>query len=112
MEITPGCVVQSRAGHDRGRIYAVLEITGSIAQVSDGVYRKLTDPKKKNVRHLAYLGKLDTADAKSLESLVVDREYGKQITMTDDKLYISERPKDIAKVSGILQETIVIKGGE
>lgn len=54
----------------------------------------------------------DLADAKSLESLVVDREYGKQITMTDDKLYISERPKDIAKVSGILQETIVIKGGE
>lgn len=73
MEITPGCIVQSRAGHDRGRIYAVVEITGNTASVCDGVYRKVTDPKKKNVRHLAYLGKLDTADAKSLENHVLKK---------------------------------------
>ncbi len=73
MEITPGCVVQSRAGHDRGRIYAVVEMKGSAAAVCDGIYRKSGNPKKKNVRHLAYLGKLDTADAKSLENHVLKK---------------------------------------
>lgn len=36
MEITSGCVVRSRAGHDKGRVYAVLAVKGGYAELADG----------------------------------------------------------------------------
>ncbi|MBQ3895032.1 MAG: KOW domain-containing RNA-binding protein [Clostridia bacterium] len=71
MEIEPGCVVRSRAGHDKGRVYAVIAVENGVASVVDGELRKTAKPKRKNVRHLAYLGKLDTADAKNAEDHVL-----------------------------------------
>lgn len=63
MEITSGCVVRSRAGHDKGRVYAVVAVKGNLAELADGGLRKTARPKRKNLRHLEYLGKLETADA-------------------------------------------------
>ncbi|MBO4584302.1 MAG: KOW domain-containing RNA-binding protein [Clostridia bacterium] len=63
MEITSGCVVRSRAGHDKGRVYAVLSVKEGFAELADGELRKLARPKRKNVIHLACLGKIDTAEA-------------------------------------------------
>ena len=71
MEITSGCVVRSRAGHDKGRVYAVVAVENGFASVADGGLRKLARPKRKNVRHLAYLGKLETADANIPEDHVL-----------------------------------------
>ena len=63
MEITSGCVVRSRSGHDKGRDYAVVAVKGTLAELADGGLRKTARPKRKNLRHLEYLGKLETADA-------------------------------------------------
>lgn len=71
MEITPGSVVVSRAGHDKGRIYAVVAISGGMAELADGRTRKSDCPKRKSVRHISYLGKLETADARSLEDHIL-----------------------------------------
>lgn len=74
MEITSGCVVRSRAGHDKGRVYAVLEVNGGFARLADGGLRKIASPKRKNVKHLAYLGKIDTAPAVSAEDHVLRKQ--------------------------------------
>ena len=49
-------VVFSLAGHDKGREYVVLNTDGSYALIVDGKTRKLTNPKKKSLKHLC-LGK-------------------------------------------------------
>ncbi|MGE5573432.1 MAG: RNA-binding protein [Bacillota bacterium] len=60
MEIRPGQVVVSIAGRDRGRRYIVLHvIDDTFVTVADGTYRRVFNPKKKNVRHLMATRKVD-----------------------------------------------------
>lgn len=54
-------IVFSLAGHDRGRAYIVLKTDGAFALLIDGRTRKLTNPKRKNLKHLC-LGKAGTAE--------------------------------------------------
>ena len=53
MNITVGSIVRSRAGKDKDRFAIVLRLEGGRAYVSDGKYRKLSNPKPKNLIHLA-----------------------------------------------------------
>lgn len=58
-------IVFSLAGHDKGREYVVLNLDGSFAWLVDGKTRKLTNPKRKSLKHLC-LGKMgypELADA-------------------------------------------------
>ena len=51
-----GSAVKSRAGSDAGRTYIVTGMDGKYAYVSDGKRHKLSEPKKKNIRHLIETG--------------------------------------------------------
>lgn len=53
MKIQRGTVVRSRAGHDKGSFFAVLETDGAVVLISDGRSRTSASPKKKLMRHLA-----------------------------------------------------------
>ncbi len=50
--IKVGSVVISSAGHDCGRAMAVTAVEGNVVYVADGKERKLTSPKKKNIKHV------------------------------------------------------------
>ncbi|NLS44789.1 MAG: RNA-binding protein [Firmicutes bacterium] len=53
MEPKLGQVVISVAGRDRGRSYIIIEILDdNTVAVADGVYRQVSKPKRKNLRHL------------------------------------------------------------
>jgi ribosomal protein L14E/L6E/L27E len=53
METRLGQLVVSAAGRDRGRYYIVTQILDdTTVAVTDGAYRPVSNPKKKNVRHL------------------------------------------------------------
>ncbi|PKM72589.1 MAG: hypothetical protein CVU91_09400 [Firmicutes bacterium HGW-Firmicutes-16] len=54
-------VVFSLAGHDKGKEYVVLRTDGSYAFIVDGKTRKLTNPKRKSLKHLC-LGKTGSAE--------------------------------------------------
>lgn len=56
----PFDIVFSLAGHDKGREYVVLGTDGTNALLSDGKTRKLTNPKRKSLKHLC-LGKAGSA---------------------------------------------------
>ena len=53
MEPRLGQLVVSAAGRDRGRYYVVTQILDdTTVAVTDGAYRPVSNPKKKNIRHL------------------------------------------------------------
>lgn len=53
MEFQKGLVVRSLSGHDKGGFFVILERDSKFAIICDGKRRKLENPKKKNLIHLA-----------------------------------------------------------
>lgn len=47
-----GSIVESVAGHDKGRKYVVAEIMEDFALLTDGDYRPLSNPKRKRLKHI------------------------------------------------------------
>lgn len=55
--ISPGMIVCSVRGRDKDNYYIVVEnLDDNFIYVVDGVYRKLVNPKKKNVKHVEMSG--------------------------------------------------------
>lgn len=52
MDITVGNAVYSRAGRDKGELYLVMKLEGDFAYLTDGKKRKISNPKKKRLKHL------------------------------------------------------------
>ena len=48
-----GRVVRSMAGHDKGEFFVVVEDSEKLVLLCNGKERKLTNPKKKNKKHIA-----------------------------------------------------------
>ena len=52
-----GTVVKSLKGHDEGKVYIVIKTDGNYAFVCDGKNKLLSEPKRKNCKHLECTGK-------------------------------------------------------
>lgn len=52
MQYSPGDIVRSTAGRDRGHLYVVVAVTVSRVMVADGRRRMVSAPKAKNAIHL------------------------------------------------------------
>ena len=52
MKIVKGSVVRSRAGHDKGDFFVVLDLGSEYAIICDGKHRPLEKTKKKKFKHL------------------------------------------------------------
>jgi len=56
-KFVPGMIVMSRSGHDRGRLYVVIEAEKeNYLLLSDGKKRTLINAKRKNVKHVQAVG--------------------------------------------------------
>lgn len=66
MSFSVGDVVISLAGHDKGDYNVIIAVEESFAWVANGKTKKIDDPKKKNLRHLAYLCSSDSVTVKQL----------------------------------------------
>lgn len=49
----------SDAGHDRGKLYVILEVQGESVLVADGLNKTVEKPKKKNIRHVRRMNYID-----------------------------------------------------
>jgi ribosomal protein L14E/L6E/L27E len=58
LRFSPGQLVISRAGRDRGRAYLVVAVDTRWVWVADGAVRDVRRPKRKNPRHLAPTGRV------------------------------------------------------
>lgn len=52
MQLKIGSVVISKAGHDSGELFAVMDFDDKNVFISDGKQRKVEKPKKKNLKHV------------------------------------------------------------
>ncbi len=52
MDITVGNAVYSRAGRDKGELFIVLKVEGDYVYLADGKKRRVSNPKKKKIKHL------------------------------------------------------------
>ncbi|MBD5158278.1 MAG: hypothetical protein HDT13_11685 [Butyrivibrio sp.] len=66
-ELTKGSFCSSKAGHDSGTVYIVVENRDGI-YVCDGRYRRLSNPKRKNPAHLQPINYRDEALVSRLEA--------------------------------------------
>ena len=53
--IKEGNLVTSIKGHDSGKVYLVLQISGNFAKCVDGISKLIEKPKNKNIKHLENL---------------------------------------------------------
>ena len=52
MQLRPGMLVKSKAGHDKDRIYVIIRAEDEYVYVADGDLRPLRHMKRKNTKHL------------------------------------------------------------
>lgn len=52
-----GSLVYSKTGHDKNKMYIVINENQNYVLLSDGVQRKWTNPKKKNAKHVQVISK-------------------------------------------------------
>ena len=49
-------IVRSLSGHDSGALFCVMDMDGDRLLLADGKRRRVSSPKRKNVRHVASVG--------------------------------------------------------
>lgn len=49
-------IVRSLSGHDSGQLFCVMDTEGDRLLLADGKRRRVNDPKRKNVKHVAHAG--------------------------------------------------------
>lgn len=54
-----GQMARSDAGHDRGKLYVILEVKDENVLLVDGIYKTLEKPKKKNICHVRRMNYID-----------------------------------------------------
>ncbi len=80
-KLTVGQVVKSRAGRDNGKIFLVLEVLDEqFVYLVDGDLRKLTNPKKKKVKHLTIYNTVITDfESKLTDAVKVNDAYVRKV---------------------------------
>lgn len=63
-----GDIVESLNGRDSGKSFFVVEIDDDFVHIADGKGRKLENPKRKNKKHVRFLGSGDCPTAGRLKS--------------------------------------------
>ena len=66
-QLTKGSFCKSNAGHDKDSIYIIVETQSGI-WVSDGKYKKLENPKRKNPKHIEVIEYKDPLIEAKLET--------------------------------------------
>lgn len=69
-----GYLAKSLAGHDKGRIYVIIEEQGEYVYLSDGKYHSFQKPKKKNKKHVQFIRYQDECLTNKLNNQETVRE--------------------------------------
>lgn len=99
IQVRAGQLVSSTQGRDTGRYYLVLSnLDGNIVEVTDGEYRGIEKPKRKNLKHLKVWPAVSEPLAEKLSQ---------KVKIKNDELmsYLAELIKSI-------QEEPLLKGKE
>lgn len=80
-EYEVGGLVKSKAGHDRGNLFIIIEESREYVYLVDGIYRTIAKPKCKKKKHVQIIGVSD-------ETLNKKLTHGEHITDEEIKYFI------------------------
>lgn len=82
MDIAKSNIVKSTAGRDAGKFFFVLETQGDFLLLADGKTRRVENPKRKRVKHVALVGESHSLIAEKIRSgeKITNSELRKAIT--------------------------------
>lgn len=73
-----GMLAYSRAGHDKGNLYVIIEADQEYVYLVDGIQRKISNPKKKKAKHIQIINDIPEIIKECMNS-------GKKVTDEDIK---------------------------
>ena len=68
MAVRKSDIVVSTAGHDKDKLFFVMEEDGEFAYLANGKERKIEKPKKKKLKHLQLVSESESRAAEKLRS--------------------------------------------
>ena len=68
MTVKTADIVQCSNGRDAGRLFLVVDTAEQLVYLADGKHRKVSRPKKKNMKHVLLKGKLTGVEAERIHS--------------------------------------------
>lgn len=68
MEFTVGMLAYSKAGHDKKKLFLILDIEDNYAYIADGDTRRAEKPKRKKLIHLQKINKVVDNVTKDIEN--------------------------------------------
>lgn len=80
MQLEPGMLACSKAGHDKNCIYVIICVKDEYVYLADGQFRPVCRAKKKNLRHVQPIKKVCSTSVTDDETIRnVIRKYSKSI---------------------------------
>lgn len=74
-----GMLARSKAGHDAGKLYVIMDIDDAYAYLSDGKIRTAENPKKKKIKHIQVINReYDVSSADDAQIRRILKEYDKE----------------------------------
>lgn len=90
MNVSVGNIVLSGKGRDKGRLFFVVAMAeDGCVFISDGDYRRISNPKKKKLKHISHFSSAETKVANKLKDgeKVTDAELRKAIRQLENPLF-------------------------
>ncbi|WP_310601712.1 50S ribosomal protein L14 [Anaerosporobacter sp.] len=78
-----GTLAYSKAGHDKGKLYVIIEADYEYVYLVDGIYKKIDSPKKKKIKHIQIINEIPESIKECINS-------GQKITDIDIKRAIKQ----------------------
>ena len=60
MDISKSDIIESLAGHDKGKFFYVIDTEDNYVLIADGKGRKLENPKRKKLKHVRRVSRTET----------------------------------------------------
>ena len=87
MNISKSDIVISLAGRDQGKLFYVVSTEGEYALLADGKTRRLEHPKRKKLKHIRFVSRIESKVAKKLYAgdAVLNSELRRDLAIFDQK---------------------------
>ena len=86
VRIERGMLAKSLSGHDRNRLYIIIQAEEEYVWLVDGSSRPIEKPKKKNIRHIQVVHRIPKTIKQAFESKrPLQNEHIKQIIQSESR---------------------------
>ena len=93
MEISKSDIVMSLAGHDKGKLFFVIDTDGVYATLADGKRRRVEKPKRKKLIHVRKVLRSDSKLAEKIRSCehILNTELRRELAVISREINVSTK---------------------